>query len=290
MLSVGMRYKGKPIGVLRVYTDKERSFTQLANRPDESDRRAGRRRHRKRPPPGGIHPNPGARTPGPHGRPGAAAHDSPTRLRSSRASISPPIYIPSQDLGGDFYDFIQFPYNNLGLVIADVSGKGIPASLTMAAVRAALPAQVDNVYYLYEVVRRVNLMVRRDSSVGEFVTLFYGVLDGRNRRFTYCNAGHPPALILRDGKIIELGSDNMVLGVNPDEKYTQSLVDLQVGDTLLMYTDGLTDAMNFHQETFGRQRLIEAFLQGGATADAVAQNIVWSMRRFAGLTTREPTT
>ncbi len=285
MLSVGMRYKGRPIGVLRVYTDKERSFTQLqidlmkaiaaqaaaaienARLLEESIQIQALERQ--------VH----------------MAAQVQQRMIPHTPPVIPgvdlsAIYIPSQDLGGDFYDFIQLPYNNLGLVVADVSGKGIPASLTMAAVRAALRAQVDNVYYLYEVVRRVNLMVRRDSNVGEFVTLFYGVLDGRNRRFTYCNAGHPPALILRDGKIIELGSDNMVLGVNPDEKYTQSLVDLRVGDTLLLYTDGLTDAMNFHKETFGRQRLIEAFLQGGASADVVAQNIVWSMRRFAGFTTR----
>jgi len=119
---------------------------------------------------------------------------------------------------------------------------------------------VDNVYYLYEVLRRINLMLCRDSSPGEFVTLFYGVLDGRNRRLTYCNAGHPPAMILRDGKIIELNSDNMVLGVDAQENYVQSLVDLRVGDTLLLYTDGLLDAMNFEGERFGRQRVIEAFV------------------------------
>ena len=74
----------------------------------------------------------------------------------------------------------------------------------MASVRAFLRAQVDNVYYLYEVIRRINLMLCRDTKPGEFVTLFYGVLDARTRRFTYCNAGHPPGLVLRDGKVIEL--------------------------------------------------------------------------------------
>src|SRR3954469_4196969 len=126
------------------------------------------------------------------------------------------VYVPCFALGGDFYDFIPLPYDNVGLVIADVSGKGVPASLIMASVRAALRAQVDNVYYLYEVIRRLNLMIHRDSKPTEFVTLFYGVLDANNRRLTYCNAGHPPGLLLRDGQIIELSSDNMVLGVNPD--------------------------------------------------------------------------
>src|SRR5437588_10900930 len=112
------------------------------------------------------------------------------------------IYVPCYTLGGDFYDFIPLPDNNLGLAMADVSGKGVPASLIMASVRAFLRAQVDNVYYLYEVVRRINLMLYRDTKDQEFVTLFYGVLDARNRRLTYTNAGQHPGLLLRDGKLI----------------------------------------------------------------------------------------
>jgi sigma-B regulation protein RsbU (phosphoserine phosphatase) len=285
MLSVGLRYKGKDIGVLRVYTAQEHNFTQF--QIDLMKAVAAQ----------------------------AAAAIEHARLAEETASAQalerqvqmaaqvqqrmipakPPtipgidlaaVYVPSYELGGDFYDFIELPYNNLGMVVSDVSGKGVPASLTMAAVRAALRAQVDNVYYLYEVVRRINLMMVRDGTPGEFVTLIYGVLDGRNRRFTYCNAGHPPAMILRDGKIIELGSDNMVLGVDASEKYVQSLVDLRAGDALLMYTDGLMDAMNFNLERFGKQRIIEAFSQGGATAEAITENILWSVRRHTGLAKR----
>ena len=92
---------------------------------------------------------------------------------------------------------------------------------------------MDNVYYLYEVVRRINLMVCRDTKIGEFVTLFYGVLDATTRRFTYCNAGHPAALLLRGGKVTELTSAvNMVLGIGVDEEYQQFFVDLQTGDLL----------------------------------------------------------
>jgi phosphoserine phosphatase RsbU/P len=282
MLSVGMRYKGKPVGVLRVYTAHEQAFTQL--QIDLMKAMASQ---------------------------AAAAIENARLVRETLQSqalerqvqmaaqvqhrmipAKPPvipgmdvasIYVPCYELGGDFFDFIELPYNNLGMVIADVSGKGVPASLTMAAVRAALRAQVDNLYYLYEVVKRINLMLCRDGSPEEFVTLFYGVLDGRNRRFTYCNAGHPPAMILRNGKIIELGSDNMVLGVDPSENYVQSLVDMQAGDTLLLYTDGLTDAMNFQQERFGKQRIVEAFTAGGPSAEAIVENILWSLRRFTGL-------
>jgi sigma-B regulation protein RsbU (phosphoserine phosphatase) len=282
MLSVGMRYKGKSIGVLRVYTAQEQTFTQFqidlmkavaaqaaaaieharlvqetmqSQALERQVQMAAQVQHRMIP------------------------HQPPAIPGIDLAAA----YVPCHELGGDFYDLIELPYNNLGMVIADVSGKGVPASLTMAAVRAALRAQVDNVYYLYEVLRRINLMLCRDSSPGEFVTLFYGVLDGRNRRLTYCNAGHPPAMILRDGKIIELNSDNMVLGVDAQENYVQSLVDLRVGDTLLLYTDGLLDAMNFEGERFGRQRVIEAFATGGPSAEAIVQSILWSQRRFTGL-------
>jgi sigma-B regulation protein RsbU (phosphoserine phosphatase) len=153
----------------------------------------------------------------------------------------------------------------------------------MASVRAFLRAQVDNVYYLYEVVRRINLMLCRDSKPGEFVTLFYGVLDANNLRFTYCNAGHPPGMVLRDGKVIELGSDNMLLGIEPDEDYRQAVIQLQKNDVLMLYTDGLPDARNFKGEAFGRQKIVEAFQRGGETAEAVAQNVLWEMRKFVGL-------
>ncbi|HTW93277.1 MAG TPA: SpoIIE family protein phosphatase [Tepidisphaeraceae bacterium] len=285
VLSAGMRYKGKPIGVLRVYTDAETTFSPLqidllkavaaqaaaaienARLLAESIQAQALERQVQ-----------------------MAAEVQQRMIPRTPPSVPhldvAAVYVPCFELGGDFYDLIPLPSDNLGLAIADVSGKGVPASLIMASVRAALRAQVDNVYYLYEVVRRINAQVCRDSRIGEFVTLFYGVLDANNKRLTYCNAGHPPGLVLRQGKIIELPSENMVLGVEPDEQYAQHLFELQSGDFLLLYTDGLPDAMNFKDETFGRQRLLEAFSRGGETADAVAQGILWEMRKFVGLTRR----
>ncbi len=285
MMSAGMRYKGRAIGVLRVYTDEEQQFSQL--RIDLLKAIAAQ---------------------------AAAAIENARLLAESIAAEAlekqvataaavqlrmipqkPPkipgydfasVYVPCFELGGDFFDFILLPDNNVGLGIADVSGKGVPASLIMASVRAALRAQVDNVYYLYEVMRRINVMLFRDTLPSEFVTLFYGVLDCSAKRVTYCSAGHPPALVLRDGEIIELQAENMVLGVDPEEAYSQSMFDLQSGDALLLYTDGLPDAMNFQQETFGRQRVIDAFKKGGETSEMIAQHILWELRRFVGLAKR----
>ncbi|HEX3356377.1 MAG TPA: SpoIIE family protein phosphatase [Tepidisphaeraceae bacterium] len=285
MLSVGMRYKGKAVGVIRVYTEQEQNFSQLqigllravasqAAAAIENARLASEQVQ-------------------------AAALEKQVRMAADvqrrmipREAPELPgidiaaVYVPCYELGGDLYDFISLPENNVGLVIADVSGKGVPASLIMASVRAALRAQVDNVYYLYEIIRRLNLTLWRDTEDAEFVTLFYGVLNAATRRFTYCNAGHPPGLLLRDGKLTELTTDNMVLGVSPDEQYTQGIVELRSRDLILLYTDGLADAINFNGEYFGMQRIKDAFMQGGASADVVAQNILWNMRKFVGLTKR----
>lgn len=285
MLSVGMRYKGKPIGVLRVYTDEETTFSQMRiDLMKAVAAQAGAAIENARLLEEEIASNALERQV-------RMAADVQQRMIPQKPPIVPgldlaSVYVPCYELGGDFYDFIPMPANNMGLAVADVSGKGVPASLIMASVRAFLRAQVDNVYFLYEIVRRINLMLCRDTQSTEFVTLFYGVVDVPNRRLTYCNAGHPPGLLLRDGKVIELGSDNMVLGVDPGQDYKQAFVDLKSGDLILLYTDGLPDAMNFNGEMFGRQRVLDAFKKGGETADMVAQNILWDMRRFVGLTKR----
>ena len=282
-LAVGMRYQGKPVGVLRVYTDTVREFD--AQKIDLLRSIAAQ----------------------------AAAAIENTRLYEERlvavqlekqvklaASVQrrllpkqPPtiegielasIYVPCYELGGDFFDFIPFPDDNVGLVVADVAGKGVPASLIMASVRSALRAQVDNLYYLYDALHRLNLMLLRDSEPSEFVTLFYGVVDARNRRLTYCSAGHPPALLLRNGQVIELDTINMVLGVNPDEEFQQSILELKSGDCVLLYTDGLFDAVNFQGERFGRQRIVDALVRNGGSAGSLVQGILWEMRKFVGIT------
>jgi sigma-B regulation protein RsbU (phosphoserine phosphatase) len=93
-------------------------------------------------------------------------------------------------------------------------------------------------------------------------------------------------MLLRDGQVTELAAENMVLGVSPEESYQQSVVDLKKGDLLLLYTDGLADGMNYQQQMFGRQRIVGAFRRGGETAEVVAQNILWELRKFVGMNQR----
>lgn len=288
-LSVGMRYKGRPVGSLRIYSGSERTFSQLeidllkAIAAQAAAAIENARLYEE------------AMVSEALERQIQMAADVQQRMVPRKAPILENVelasaYVPCFALGGDFFDFIPLPASNVGLVVADVSGKGVPASLIMASVRAFLRAQVDNVYYLYEIMRRVNLMLCRDTKPGEFVTCCYGVLDCNTRRFTYTNAGHPPPLILRNQQIIELETQNMVLGVAEDEVFRQSIVDLLPGDFILLYTDGLADAMNFQSKTFGRDNIVAAFKHAGnipsATAETVAQHILWDMRRFVGLTKR----
>jgi len=285
VLSVGMRYKGRPIGVLRIYTANEQEFSPLQiDLMKAIAAQTAAAIENARLTAEAIE---------------SAALEKQVQLASDvqhrMLPQAPPtvrgldlasVYVPCHTLGGDFFDFIPLPYDNVGLVVADVSGKGVPASLIMASVRAALRAQVDNLFYVYEVLQRLNTMLCRDTRPTEFVTLFYGVLDVPNKRFTYCNAGHPPAMLLRDGKVSELDANNMVLGIDPSERYTQSILHLKPSDTLLLYTDGLADAMNFDKQTFGRQRIIEALKQSNGSAETIAQNILWTARKFVGLTPR----
>lgn len=285
VLSVGMRYKGRPIGVLRIYTAHEHEFTPLQiDLMKAIAAQTATAIENARLTADAIE---------------AAALEKQVKLASDvqqrMLPQAPPhirgldlasVYVPCHTLGGDFFDFIPLPYDNVGLVIADVSGKGVPASLIMASVRAALRAQVDNVFYVYEVMQRLNTMLCRDTKPTEFVTLFYGVLDVPNKRFTYCNAGHPPAMLLRDGQVTELDANNLVLGIDCNERYLQSILHLKANDTLLMYTDGLADAMNFSKETFGRSRIIDALKNSTGSAETIAQNILWTARKFVGMTAR----
>jgi sigma-B regulation protein RsbU (phosphoserine phosphatase) len=286
MLSIGMRYRGRPIGVLRMYTQQRRIFEQIeidtlkaiaaqASAAIEHARLIEERLQTE-----AIE------------RQIKMAAEVQQRMLPSAAPTLPGAelaysYVPCFELAGDFFDFIELPDGNIGLVIGDVSGKGIPASLIMASVRAALRAQVDNVYYLYEVIRRLNVMLYRDTKPTEFVTLLYGVFDTKSRRFTYCNAGHPAGILIRDGVVTEMPSDNMVLGIDPEQEYRQNFCDLGSGDTILLYSDGLPDAMNFERQPYGKERAIAAFQAvAGSPAQTVADSILWDVRRFVGLSNR----
>jgi len=207
-------------------------------------------------------------------------------------------YVPSFELGGDFYDFIELS-GHLGIVIGDVVGKGIAAALLMSAVRASLRAHVQGVYDLDEVVARVNQALCRDMRDHEFASLWYGVVDLDRMRLTYCSAGHEPPLVIRvpghrppsPADLDELNVGGMVVGVDPSQRYERAVFDLQPRDVLVGYTDGLVDAVNFSGERFGKKRLRESLLrllaeEPDARADRIIERVLWDLRQFSGLANR----
>ncbi len=198
------------------------------------------------------------------------------------------VYVPCFETGGDFYDFIELPKGNLGICVADVVGKGVRASLLMASARAALRAYVTHIYDLSRVVAALNAHMYQQSEESDFLTLFYGVLDMPNSQLTYCNAGHETPLLIRGQEAQTLSCGGGLVGIDPAMNFEHEVVEVQRGDVLLVYTDGLAEAMNFQDETFGRGRVRQAALVAagrGDSAEGIAKHVLWEMRRFVGLQT-----
>lgn len=199
------------------------------------------------------------------------------------------IYVPTYDVGGDFYDFLEFPNQSVGLAICDVVGKGVRASLLMASIRASLRAHASNVYHMADVMACVNRDLCEDALTSDFATLFYAVLNGQTKQLTYVNAGHPAPMLLRGGSVSEMTTGGVVIGIDPSARYHHEVLQLQSGDVVLAFTDGIFEAMNFADEPFGRHRVQSAALAAidqGQSAEAIVRHVLWEMRRFAGLQSR----
>ena len=165
---------------------------------------------------------------------------------------------PAKEVGGDFYDFIPISTDKWGLVIADVSGKGVPAALFMALSRTLVRANVKGNLTASAAIERANDLITEDDRANMFVTLFYCILDPTKKTLTYVNAGHNFPLVLReDGTdIIMLEAKGIALGVMPNIELEEKLIALRQGDIVALYTDGVTEAINDKEEQFGVQRLI----------------------------------
>ena len=199
------------------------------------------------------------------------------------------LFVPCYEVGGDFYDFVTISDRRLLLALGDVMGKGVPASLAMASLRSSLRAYSEEIDSLAELIVRVNRMFCRDTDPGEFATLFCAQLDTDTGLLTYCNCGHEPPLVINHDKssTSDLTEGGTVLGIDPKASFDAHQHQLHSGDMLVMYTDGLVDAVNFQRESFGRPRAVQAALDSAhMPAEQAAKNILWLMRKFAGLTPR----
>lgn len=284
VLTAGMVYRGTPVGVLRVYTSERRRFRQaqrnllrsVAQQAAAAVMHARLIEERLR----------AANTE----RQLALAGELQKRFVSTPPPKLPRlktavIFEPTYHVAGDFCDFLTLCDGRVLAVVADVAGKGVPASLLMATARGALRAMADGCGGPAQMVQRLNRLMLRDTLPNEFITLLGLAIDPEVRKLTYCNAGHEPPLLLRNGELIAPDDADLVLGVSPMEVYHEHELELQPNDLVVMYTDGACEARNFADEEFGRARLYDALRAYGTNPDPyqVIKNIRWDIRRFVGL-------
>lgn len=194
------------------------------------------------------------------------------------------ISVPAMEVGGDFYDFIPGQGERLGMVIADVSGKSVPAALFMALSRTIVRANATHHEKGTEVLQDANDMISADSRSGMFVTLFYGVLDGRAGSLVYANAGHPPPILFRSSRedFVELEVTGIALGVMGGLEYEERQVSLLPGDILVLYTDGVTEAIDKEVKQYGAKRLRSVIRDSRQLpAQAIMESILEDISRFS---------
>ncbi len=183
-------------------------------------------------------------------------------------------WLPAREVSGDYYDFIPIDDGRLGLVIADVTDKGMPAALFMALTRSIIRASVGRAPSPVDGIAHANRLICEDATRGMFVTLFYALLDPVAGDVTYVNAGHNPPLLSRAGEdgLARLTLTGMPLGIDPDTHFEQRTVHLNSGDEILLYTDGVTDATDAQSVEFGMERLQPVILdhQHASAADLMA--------------------
>jgi sigma-B regulation protein RsbU (phosphoserine phosphatase) len=192
---------------------------------------------------------------------------------------------PARETSGDFYDFIALEHNKLGIVIGDVSDKGLGAALFMAMTSTLFRTFTSRQPSLPGLtMSAVNERVISDSGGSSFVTAFLGVLEPNTGRLRYVSAGHVPALLISTGKsksVERLGRTGMALGILSDTTWQQKLVKFIPGDFLLLYTDGVLDAQDQHGEFYGEPRLLQvARAQAAAPAQQIVQAILSDILRF----------
>jgi len=192
--------------------------------------------------------------------------------------------VPAQMVGGDYFDFMKMPGGRYGVTLGDVSGKGLPAALLMANLQATLRGQTLAGGSVHECIQRSNNLLCESTNPEKFVTLFYSVLDTGARTLTYCNAGHDAPMIIRaDGTSERLKTGGVVLSIMEDFPYEEETIPFGPGDLMVVYSDGISEAMNPAEEQFGEGRIAEVIgRERHRTATAIIEGIVTAVRDHAG--------
>jgi serine phosphatase RsbU (regulator of sigma subunit) len=205
----------------------------------------------------------------------------PTTFPSGSGWATHALSLASKEVGGDYFDAFTAG-KRLHLAIADVSGKGVPAALLMSSLRAALRSHAQHLHSPAQVLERINDLLYESTSPEKFATFFYGRLDTERHELVYANAGHNyPILVHAGGRVEELSDGGLVLGIVPGARYADGRVQLGPGDTLFMYTDGVTEATDGTDDEFGPERLQALLGQSiGLGAPALVDAVLAAVRAF----------
>lgn len=185
-------------------------------------------------------------------------------------------------VGGDYYDIIKLDENNVLFAIADVSGKGVPAALLMANIQAFLKSICKMKMHLADATNLLNDLVAENTTNGSFITFFWGIINNGKKELTFVNAGHNPPLLIRNSQIIKLKKGGMILGVMQTiVPYLSDTIQLESGDTIVLFTDGITEAMNVKWEEYSDERL-ESFVLEKNNSDSkqLLEEIKRSVEQF----------
>ncbi|MBN1996982.1 SpoIIE family protein phosphatase [candidate division KSB1 bacterium] len=191
------------------------------------------------------------------------------------------INIPSRQVGGDFFDCFLIDDDHLAVAIADVSGKGVPASLLMSNLQASLRSLVTRHGDISSMIRQINNLIHANTNYDKFITFFYGELDIPEKTFTYVNAGHNyPYLCHRSGTFRTLEKGGILLGMMPNMPYETEKVQLVQGDIILMYTDGVTEAKNVKDKEYEEHRLEDILVKHRSDTKDLLKKIQQSLAVF----------
>ena len=209
----------------------------------------------------------------------------PTEFPASREYQVYASMEPARNVGGDFFDVVKLENDRIGLAIADVSDKGVPAALFMMSSRTWMKGAAISSPEPREVLEEVNALLHEENETQMFVTVLYAVYDPETGEFTYASGGHDAPLLVRPDGSTELLplTGGIALGIIPGLEYNQNTVTLEYGETLVLYTDGVTEAMNNEGEQFGVERLREVFRDSAPeNSDEAAKMIFDAVNEFAG--------
>ena len=194
------------------------------------------------------------------------------------------VNIPAQEIGGDYYDFIKISDNETAFCLGDISGKGLPAALLMANLQATLRGQAFIHKSPKDCITSSNVLLFHSTESNKFATLFYGILDSKNHQITFCNAGHDnPFHINREKKCCRLESSGVILGCFQESVYEEENMAVNPGDLVVIYSDGITEAMDKRGEEFGEKRLEELLCNNIILSPReIIDQIIKEVKNFTG--------